>query len=316
MSSSPDVTPGEAPPADGTPAADDALDAKRMSLLEHLQELRVRLRNAGIAFILALFASFFFGKEIFDYLTRPIQHGLEHAGLEPDFYQTGLTTGFWVYFKLSTVTAILVASPFVFWELWKFIAPGLYKKEKRLALTVTCATALCFIAGSLFGYSLLAENTAYYLIGVTHEQEAVKKDKADGHDQAAPPPPVHDGAEPGAKAADAPVKKLKIKLILTMDEVMDFQVMLLLGCGVAFELPVVLSVLGWIGLISAAGLWKFNKYALVLSAIVGGILTPSPDVISQLVLAGPLFLLYNLSIVIVWMIDRARKRKQVALEKA
>jgi sec-independent protein translocase protein TatC len=90
---------------------------------------------------------------------------------------------------------------------------------------------------------------------------------------------------------------------------------MLLGTGAAFELPVVLAVLGWLGLVTARGLWRFNKYALILSAVIGGVLTPGPDVLSQVLMAGPLFGLYNLSILLVWMIERARRKKLEALAK-
>jgi sec-independent protein translocase protein TatC len=90
---------------------------------------------------------------------------------------------------------------------------------------------------------------------------------------------------------------------------------MLLGCGVAFELPVVLAVLGWMGLVTAKGLWRFNKYALILSAVVGGVLTPGPDVLSQVLMAGPLFGLYNISILVVWVMERAHRKRLQELEK-
>jgi sec-independent protein translocase protein TatC len=90
---------------------------------------------------------------------------------------------------------------------------------------------------------------------------------------------------------------------------------MLLGTGVAFELPVILSVMGWLGIVNARGLLRFNKYALILSAVVGGILTPGPDVLSQVLMAGPLFGLYNVSILLVWMIERGARRRLEALEK-
>src|SRR5881394_3530826 len=101
----------------------------------------------------------------------------------------------------------------------------------------------------------------------------------------------------------------EIKPSITMQELVGFMLAMLLGTGIAFELPVVLAVLGWIGLVSSKKLWKFDKYALILSAVVGGVLTPGPDVLSQLLMAGPLFGLFNLSIVLVWMIERARRKK-------
>jgi sec-independent protein translocase protein TatC len=107
----------------------------------------------------------------------------------------------------------------------------------------------------------------------------------------------------------------RIEPTIMMNEVVGFMLAMLLGTGVAFELPVVLAVAGWIGLVTSRQLWKFNKYSLVLSAVVGGILTPSPDVLSQLLMAGPLFLLYNVSILLVFLIERARRKKLQALEK-
>ena len=106
----------------------------------------------------------------------------------------------------------------------------------------------------------------------------------------------------------------KIEPAVMMDEVVGFMLAMLLGTGVAFELPVVLAVMGWMG-ITAKGLWRFNKYALVLSTVVGGVLTPGPDVLSQVLMAGPLFGLYNVSILIVWIIERTRRKKLEEMAK-
>ncbi len=262
--------------SDGEPPhpEDEALDAKRMSLLEHLAELRVRLRNAAIAFVVSLLVSFFFVQRFFVVLTKPICNGLVAAKYECAFNYTGITEPFWVWMKLSIVAGIIIAGPFVFWELWKFVAPGLYKKEQKLAGMVTGATAGCFAGGAAFGYFVLAEPAAYYMV----------------------------------KLAEAP--GVQINPMLKMDEVGNFLMLMLAGCGVAFELPVVIAILGWIGLVSAKGLLKFDKYALVLSVVAGGILTPSTDPFTQMLLAGPLFVLYNVSILVVWAIERARRKKQ------
>jgi sec-independent protein translocase protein TatC len=96
--------------------------------------------------------------------------------------------------------------------------------------------------------------------------------------------------------------------MLTVDNVVNFQIMMLLGTGVAFELPVVLGVLGWMGLVSARGLWRFSRYAIVLAVAAAAVLTPGTDVYSQVILAVPLYALYNLSIAIVWLIERRRAR--------
>lgn len=254
-----------------------------MTFVEHLAELRVRLRNAALVFLVAVIVSFFFVKKYFDVLTRPAQDAwtVALAGQKPTFYFVNPTEPFWVYTKLAMYVALLAASPFVFWELWKFVAPGLYKRERRMALLVTGATAMCFIAGALFGYLVLSTPALTYLLSF----------------------------------AESFPSGFEIKPTIMMDEVVGFMTAMLLGTGVAFELPVVLAVLGWMGLITAKGLWRFNKYALILSAVVGGVLTPGPDVLSQLLMAGPLFGLYNVSILLVWLIERARRKKLEALEK-
>ena len=260
------------------------LNAHRMTLLEHLSELRVRLRNAAIAFILAMLGSFYFVAKFFELLTRPVRRGMIKAGFAAEMSVMKVTEPFWVYMKLAIVAGVMIASPFVFWELWKFIAPGLYKKEKKMAGFVTGATAICFIGGALFGYFVLCEPAAYYMMTLLK------------------PSGINTNVE------------FVLKPVLMMDEVTDFLMMTLAGCGVAFELPVVVALLGWLGLVTSKTLWKFNKYALVLSTVLGAVLTPSTDPFTQCLLAGPLFMLYEISILVVWVIERAHKRKMQELD--
>jgi sec-independent protein translocase protein TatC len=269
------------------PASDpdrQSVEEARMTFLEHLYDLRKRLRNASLIFIVATIGSFFFFKTYFNWLTRPARAAYTAAlGREPVFVFTGPTEPFWVYTKLAMYGALLASSPFIIWELWKFVAPGLYRKEKRLALLVTLATAFCFVGGALFGYGLITKPALTFLFGLS-------------------------------EAVSGPLP-FKIEPFVKMDEMVGFMLSMLLGTGVAFELPVVLAVMGWMGLVTARGLWRFNKYALILSAVIGGVLTPGPDVLSQLLMAGPLFGLFNLSIILVWLIERARRKKLEALAK-
>jgi len=261
------------------------VEEARMTLVEHLAELRLRLRNAAIVFLLAVGVSFYFVKKYFEVLTRPARAAWKAAlnGQEPIFRFASPTEPFWVYTKLALYGALLVATPFIFWELWKFVAPGLYKKERKLALVVTGATAACFLGGALFGYKVLCTPALTYMLSFAE---------------------VFPGSLP-----------FKIEPAVMMDEVVGFMLAMLLGTGVAFELPVVLAVMGWMGLITAKGLWRFNKYALILSAVIGGVLTPGPDVLSQVLMAGPLFGLYNVSILLVWLMERGHKKRLEQLEK-
>jgi sec-independent protein translocase protein TatC len=261
----PDVKPGE----------------KRMSFLEHLSELRVRLRNAVVVFLVAMIGSFIFVQHYFDWLTRPVRRGLRDAGHEMNFYARSLTEPFWVYMKLAIVGGLLLSAPFIFWELWRFIAPGLYRKERRIGILITASIAVCFVGGAVFSYSVMCEPAAYYLTKLCT-----------------------------SFAGDLP---FKLDTMLMMEEVANFQMMTLAGCGLAFELPVVLSILGWIGILSSRALVKFNKYAIVLAFLVGAALTPSTDPFTQTLLAVPLFGLYNLSILVVWLLERARRKRDAAL---
>lgn len=257
------------------------VDATRMSFLEHLAELRTRLRNGAIVFLIATIGSFVAVKHYFDYLTRPARRAWEMAiGQQAVFHFISPTEPFWVYTKLAIIGALIISSPVVLWELWKFVAPGLYRKERRMVMGITGATAACFMGGAIFGYAVLCTPALAYMFSFAEK-----------------------------------FNDFQIQPTITMDELVGFMLAMLLGTGVAFELPVVLAVLGWIGLVSAKKLWKFDKYALILSAVVGGVLTPSPDVLSQLLMAGPLFALYNFSILVVWLIERGRKKALDDLEK-
>jgi sec-independent protein translocase protein TatC len=279
VSSPPD--PGQETPHDpDRKAVEDA----RMSFVEHLYDLRKRLRNAALIFVVVTIGSFFLAQYYFDLITRPARLAWTAAlKREPVFVITNPTEAFWVYTKLAMYGALIVASPLVIWELWKFVAPGLYRKEKRMALTVTIATAVCFIGGAIFGYTLISKPALTFLFSL-------------------------------AEAFSGPMP-FKIEPMVKMEEIVGFMMAMLLGTGIAFELPVVLAVLGWLGLVTARGLWKFNKYALILSAVLGGVLTPGPDVLSQMLMAGPLFGLFNISILLVWLIERTRRKKLEALSK-
>jgi sec-independent protein translocase protein TatC len=276
----------ELPPDRSAPPDSDnqSVEEARMTFVEHLYDLRKRLRTAALIFIVVTIASFFFAEKYFDLLTRPARMAWTAAlGREPVFVFTNPTEPFWVYTKLAMYAAILIASPAVIWQLWKFVAPGLYRKEKRMALVVTIATAGCFVGGAVFGYVLISKPALTFLFGLSQSVT---------------------GTLP-----------FKIEPMVKMEELVGFMLAMLLGTGVAFELPVVLAVLGWLGLVTARSLWKFNKYALILSAVVGGILTPGPDVLSQMLMAGPLFGLFQVSIVVVWLIERARRKKLEAIAK-
>ena len=220
--SEPESAPSNDAPADDAAApagAEGDVEGARMSFLEHLSELRMRLRNGAIIFLVATIASFALVKKYFVILTRPAQLGFEAALHRPaviNFKEP--TEPFWVYTKLAIVAALLVAGPFILWEIWKFVAPGLYRRERRMVMVVIGATAVCFIGGAIFGYFVICTPALTYLFSFAEKLSGIE-----------------------------------IQPTIMMSELVGFMLGLLLGTGVAFELPVVMAVLGWVGLVSARG---------------------------------------------------------------
>jgi sec-independent protein translocase protein TatC len=176
-------------------------DDARMSFVEHLAELRKRLRNAAIIYLVVMCVGFVFVKKFFWILMRPTVHAWTVAlsGTEPKFVFLSPTEPFWVYTKLAMYGALLVSSPFIFWELWKFVAPGLYRKEKRMALVVTLSSAVCFVGGSLFGYFVLCTPALTYMLSFAEK-----------------------------------IGDFRIEPTITMNDAIGFMTAMLLGTGVAF----------------------------------------------------------------------------------
>lgn len=169
---------------------------------------------------------------------------------------THLTEPFFTYLKVAGLSGIMLAAPVIFYQFWMFVAPGLYAQERKLLLPVVCLSSFFFIGGALFGYFVVFPLGFKFFLGFTTET---------------------------------------IRPMLSMKEYLSFSAKLLLAFGIAFELPLVLTFLARLGIVSVDFLKKNRKYAILLFFVVGAILTP-PDVISQVMMAIPLMLLYELSI--------------------
>ncbi|HNI61532.1 MAG TPA: twin-arginine translocase subunit TatC [Pseudomonadota bacterium] len=264
-------------------------DEQRMPFLEHLAELRDRLRNAVLAIILAAVGCYLVRGVLFQLLARPLLTAFRVAkgkGVAGQLIFTSPVEAFLVLLKTALVSSIFVASPVIFHQLWAFIAPGLYPHEKRWALPFVVVAVLLFVGGGLFCYYfVLPPGYEFFLTAAT--DASVELMKNIGSD---------------IQIQDA----VQIRPLISMEEYFGLTLMLLLVFGVVFELPLVLSVLAMLGIVSAKSLWKFNRYAILIFAIAGAVLTPGDLVIGQLAMAGSLTVLYNLSIVIAWLVERKR----------
>ena len=259
--------------ADEEEAKEAELEGSRMPFLSHLRELRDRVRNAALFFMLAFGVCFYFADQIYDWLQVPIERvWATHKDLPPfKMNFATLTEPFWVNMSVALWAGVFVASPAIFHQIWKFIAPGLYKKERRIGITFAFFSGIFFVGGALFCYHFVLGNLYDFLL------DYASKDTA-------------------------PTLMLQGYLDLTRDMMLAF--------GAVFELPLLIYFLSMIGVVTHRGLWKFNRWFVVIAFVVGAILTPSPDVVSQIMMAMPMIALYNFSIILSWTVTRKREREQ------
>jgi len=262
---------------DGDEAGKDEseLEGGRMPFLQHLAELRTRIRNAAVYFMAAFVVCWYFAGEIYEWLQQPMRHSWDVEKLGPFHDSFGrLTEPFWVDMSVGLWAGIFASSPFIFYQLWRFIAPGLYKRERRYTVAFAAFSAVFFIVGALFCYYFVLENLYGFLLGY------------------------------GSKEHTA---------MISMKDYIDLTRDMMLAFGAVFELPLLIYFLALVGLVTHRSLWKFNRWFIVLAFIIGAILTPSPDVVSQIMMATPMIILYNLSILLAWRVTAVRERKDAAL---
>jgi len=252
--------------------ADAGLTEKAMPLLDHLIELRSRLLHSLIAIVVLFFISYYFAPELYDFLVAPLADVLEEMGGQRRLIFTALHEAFFTYIKVAFFAALFLSFPFIAIQVWMFIAPGLYKTEKRAFAPFLIATPILFFAGGALVYYLIFPLAWKFFLSF----ESVG----------------------GAGA-------LPIQLEAKVDQYLSLVMRLIFAFGLCFELPVVLTLLARIGIVSSKGLKKNRKYAIVLAFVAAAILTP-PDVISQIGLALPTMVLYEISIICVRMVEKAR----------
>lgn len=251
--------------------ADDMSD-ERMPFMQHLEELRNRLVKCTIAIAVGFLISYAFKEKIFEILMTPWIEALP-KGHDTRLIYTAPHEAFFTYLKVSFIAGCGLAIPVIFFQLWRFIAPGLYANEKRYILPIVFFSSAFFLGGALFGYFLVFPVGFQFFASF---------------------------------ATDF------ITPMVSTREFLKFSTRLLLGFGLVFELPIFAFFLGKVGLISAQFLRRQRRVAIVIIFIVAAALTPGPDVFSQLMMAGPLIVLYELSVWIVHFFGR----KEVTADSA
>jgi len=233
----------------------------KMSFLEHLEELRKRLIISIVALLGGFLVCWNFAERIFAWIQQPLAKFLPPGD---KLVFTRLTEPFLLYMKVAFFAGIFIASPIVLWQLWLFISPGLYKRERRYAAPFVIIASLFFIIGGYFGYRVLLPGTCAFFLETGHQ----------------------------------------FKQMIKVDEYFSFASTIILATGLVFETPILIFFLARLGIVTPAFLMQKAKYAVVISFIVAAVVTPTPDMVTQTALALPMIGLYFLGVAIAYLFGK------------
>jgi sec-independent protein translocase protein TatC len=231
-----------------------------MGFLEHLDELRSRLFRVAIVFVVLLAGCWLVSDQILAFLMKPIREHLIGDGIF-----ISLTEPFMVYMKASAIAALFLAAPYMLFQFWGFVAPGLYKNERRAGAVFIVVGTIFFVAGGAFGYYVALPTTARWLISLGTQ----------------------------------------FKAQLTLQAAFDFESRMLLGAGLVFEMPIVILVLSRFGIVTPGFLMKHFRIAVMVIAIAAAVITPSGDALTMAIFTLPMIALYLLGVGFAWLATRS-----------
>lgn len=239
----------------------DDEDLPRMSLLEHLEELRKRLLVSLLAVFAGFLACWYFAKPLFAWLSRPLTQFLPEGD---KLAFTGLVDPFMLYIKVALLAGIFLAAPVVLHQVWLFVAPGLYRNERRVAIPFILFTTVFFLLGGYFGYAVAFPMVCRFLLEV--------------------------GAD--------------FKQVITVNEYFSLASKVILGLGLVFEMPVLILFLARLGVVTHRFLLRNFRYAVLVIFVVAAIITPTPDIATQSVFAVPMIALYLFGVLVAWLFGK------------
>ncbi len=257
------------PQSDPSTPAPEQEPGGKMSFFEHLVDLRKRLINSAIAIVIGAGIGVTISQKAMDFISRPMQEALRKQHLEDKLIYTSPAGLINIIITFGIYIGVVLAAPFVLYQVWLFIAPGLYKHERKAVTTFIFSSVFLFLAGISFGYFIMLPYMLDFLIGF-----------------------------------QGPFRPL-----ISINEYFDFILIVLLGLGIIFELPVLIFFLALFGIVTPKFLWKNLRYAILIIAIVAAIVTPTPDATTMLVFMAPMVLLYFLGIGVAALVVRNKEKR-------
>jgi len=251
--------------AEDVDAEVDENDRSKMSFLEHLEELRRRIIYSLYAILGCLAVTFFYMDRMNTYMLRYFTQTAADGKVK--LLATQLTDAFMFEFKLALLAAVVLAAPFVFMQLWLFVAPGLYAKEKKVVVPFVLSATLLFSAGVWFAHVVAFPTMVKFFVGFMNEY---------------------------------------LTIMPSITQVFSFYVKMVLGLGLTFELPMLVFFLARFGIVTAGFLLKHTKYAILIIFIIAAVVTPSPDPVNQCIFAAPMLVLYAISIGVAWAFGKKK----------
>ncbi|WP_170439033.1 twin-arginine translocase subunit TatC [Ruegeria arenilitoris] len=262
----------------------DEIEDTSAPLIEHLAELRTRLIHSVVAFLIGMIICFTVATPIFNFLTQPLCDVLSERGQDCDLIFISPQEGFFVAIKVSLLGGFILAFPYIGMQMWRFVAPGLYRSEKNAFLPFLLASPFMFLLGASFAFYVVTPLAYDFFLGFQQF-----------------------GAE-GEALADGATAPLSVVFQGSAQEYLNLTIKFIVAFGLCFQLPVLLTLMGKAGLVSAEGLGAVRKYAVVGILVLAAIVTP-PDVITQIILFVVVYGLYEISIFLVARVERKREEQ-------
>lgn len=267
----------------------DEIDDSSAPLIEHLTELRTRLIRSAVAFIIAMIACFTVAEPILNFVSEPIANVLLARGEDPRLIFTAPQEKFFVLIRISVIFGIALSFPVIAHQLWRFVAPGLYRNEKNAFLPFIIASPALFMLGAAFAHYVVTPLAMNFFIGFSDAIPALASLVAGS----------------GTFEASPETQQLKTVFLGSVRESLDLSLKFIFAFGLCFQLPVLLTLMGKAGLVSARGLSDVRKYAVVAILVLAALVTP-PDVITQVILFVVVYGLYEISIQLVRLVEKKR----------